>query len=74
MPNGEIKSLVRQIRPALQRTNLTEDQREQLIYDLVREVYDYVKFDVDGPDADTPERARIGRQLDDLLPPVRPHE
>ncbi|MCT2224655.1 MULTISPECIES: hypothetical protein [Micrococcales] len=70
MPDADIKEIVRSIRPALQRANLTEAQRAQLVYDLVHEVYDYVKFDVHGADVDAPERSRIGDVLNAALPPV----
>lgn len=70
MTDAEIKGIVRSIRPALQRANLTEEQRAQLVYDLVHEVYDHVKFDVHGPTVDAPERNRIGEILNAALPPV----
>lgn len=70
MTDAEIKGIVRSIRPALQRANLTEEERTQLVYDLVHEVYDYVKFDVYGPTVDAPERTRIGEVLNAALPPV----
>ncbi|WP_282848701.1 hypothetical protein [Microbacterium oxydans] len=70
MTDAEIKGIVRSIRPALQRANLTEEQRAQLVYDLVHEVYDHVKFDVYGPMVDAPERNRIGEVLNVALPPV----
>lgn len=54
MTDAEIKAIVRSIRPALQRANLDEEQRAQLVYDLVREVYEHVKFDVYGPTVDAP--------------------
>lgn len=70
MTDAEIKGIVRSIRPALQRANLTDEQRAQLVYDLVDEVYDHVKFDVYGASVDAPERTRIGEVLDAALPPV----
>ncbi len=68
MTDAEIKAIVRSIRPALQRANLDEEQRAQLVYDLVREVYEHVKFDVYGPTVDAPERGRIGEVLNVALP------
>ncbi|PKI89862.1 hypothetical protein CW368_11885 [Actinomycetales bacterium SN12] len=65
----EIKTILRSIRPVLQRANLDEEQRAHLVYDLVHEVYDYVKFDVYGPTVDAPERTRIGEML---TPPSHP--
>lgn len=63
--DAEIKAIVRSIRPALQRANLDEEQRAQLVYDLVREVYEHVKFDVYGPTVDAPERGRAERRIAD---------
>jgi hypothetical protein len=68
MTDAEIKEIVRSIRPALQRANLDEAQRAQLVYELVREVYEHVKFDVYGPTVDAPERGRIGEVLNVALP------
>jgi hypothetical protein len=70
MTDVEIEAIVRSIRPALQRANLDEQQRAQLVYDLVREVYDHVKFDIYGPTVDAPERSRLGDILDAALPSV----
>lgn len=70
MADTEITTIVSAIRPALQRANLAEEQRAQLVYDLVHEVYDHVKFGVYGPTVDAPERNRIGDVLDVALPPV----
>ena len=70
MTDADIKGIVRSIRPALQRANLTEEERAQLVYDLVHEVYDYVRFDVYGPTVDAPERDRLGEVLNVALPPV----
>lgn len=71
MADDEIKTIVRSIRPALQRANLTEEQRARFVYDLVHEVYDHVKFDVHGPTVDASERTRIAKVLDVALPPGR---
>ena len=50
-PN-ELIEVVAAVRPALQATPTTPAQRAQLVYDLVLEVYEHVKFDVHGADVD----------------------
>ncbi|WP_293787986.1 hypothetical protein [uncultured Aeromicrobium sp.] len=67
-----LENLVASIRPTLTSVSTTPAERAQLVYDLVREVYDHVKFDVHGADVDTDERSRLGDVLDAALPPVAP--
>ena len=45
-------------------------QVAQLVYDLVWEVYEHVKFDVHGADVDAAERNRLGDVLNAALPPT----
>jgi len=66
----QLQRLVASIRPTLQETPTTPAQRAQLVYDLVREVYDHVKFDVHGATVDAAERNRIGDVLHHALPPT----
>lgn len=66
----QLEDLVAAVRPALQAAPTTPAQRAQLVYDLVQEVYDHVKFDVHGADVDAAERNRIGHVLNEALPPT----
>lgn len=68
-PN-ELIEVVAAVRPALQATPTTPAQRAQLVYDLVWEVYEQVKFDVHGADVDAAERNRLGDVLNAALPPT----
>lgn len=68
-PN-ELLDIVATIRPALQSTTTTPAQRAQLVYDLVLEVYEHVKFDLYGTDVDAAERNRLGDVLNAALPPT----
>ncbi len=68
MTNTELKAAVDSLRPALQSATTTKQERAQFVCDLVREVYDHIKFDLHGPHADTEERARLGELLDAALP------
>lgn len=68
-PN-ELIEIVAAVRPALQATPTTPAQRAQLVYDLVWEVYEHVKFDVHGADVDAAERNRLGDILNAALPPT----
>ncbi|MBF4629591.1 hypothetical protein [Curtobacterium flaccumfaciens] len=63
-----ILPVVESVRPALQNTPTTEKEREQFVYDLLREVYDYGKFDENGPNADTAERTRLAAVINAALP------
>ncbi|MGO2933167.1 hypothetical protein [Microbacterium sp.] len=69
MTKPELKAVIRSVRPALQSVETTEEDRAQFLYDLVREVYDYVKFDVHGHTVDAPERAWIADVVGAALPP-----
>ncbi|WP_431030844.1 hypothetical protein [Plantibacter sp. RU18] len=69
-PNPQLEALIKSVRPALRDAQPNEAERSQFIYDLVREVYDYAKFDVSGPGADTDERAYLGGVVDAALPPL----
>lgn len=71
MSATDLEAIIRSIRPALQQANLNEEERAQFVYDLVREVYEFVKFDVYGPTVDADERSRLGEVLDAALPPTR---
>lgn len=71
-PHPKLDALVKTMRPTLQAERPTEAERAQFVYDLVREVYDYVKFDVAGPGADTDERTYLGAIVDAALPPLKP--
>jgi hypothetical protein len=68
MSDPQLRAVIRSVRPALAAAEATEDQREQFLYDLAREVYDYVKFDVYGPDIDAPELRRFALLVDAALP------
>ncbi|ONI65411.1 hypothetical protein ALI44B_00185 [Leifsonia sp. ALI-44-B] len=70
MIKKELHDVIRSVRPALIAADVTEGERAQFLYDLVREVHTHVKFDVYGPDIDAPERARIGAVADAALPPT----
>ena len=69
MRNAELQDVIRSVRPALNSSELTPADRAGFLYDLVREVYDHVKFDVYGTDVDASERAWVGDVLDAALPP-----
>lgn len=69
MIRPELTAVTRSVRSALQSVETTEEERAQFLYDLVREVYDHVKFDVHGPTVDASERAWIGSVVDAALPP-----
>lgn len=71
MTKPELTAVIRSVRPALQSVETTDQERAQFLYDLVREVYDHVKFDVYGPTDDTPERAWVGDVVNAALPPLR---
>ena len=71
MTNPHLADVVASVRPALQAAETTDEDRAQFAYDLVREVYEHVKFDVYGPDVDAAERNRLGDVLDAALPPTR---
>lgn len=64
----KLSALIKSVRHTLNSVETTEAERAEFLYDLVREVYEYIKFDVYGPDADTKERARIAEVLDAALP------
>jgi hypothetical protein len=70
MMDPNLKTVLDSIRPVLAAADATEEQREQFLYDLVREVYDYVKFDVYGPDDNSPERDRIGSIVGVAMPRI----
>ena len=70
MTNPKLRDLIELVRPTPQAVATTDAERAEFLYDLVREVYEHVKFDVYGPDADTEERTRIGQVLDAALPPT----
>ncbi|MGO2520131.1 MAG: hypothetical protein ACTH8F_08415 [Microbacterium sp.] len=65
----QLASVIASVRPALNNTETTEDERAQFAYDLLREVYDHVKFDVHRPLEDSDERVRIGEIVNVALPP-----
>lgn len=69
MTKPELTAVIRSVRPALQSVETTEKERAEFLYDLVREVYEHVKFDVYGPTVDAPERNRIGDVFGAALPP-----
>lgn len=66
----QLAAVVGSVRPALNSATTTEEQRARFAYDLLREIYDHVKFDVHGADIDAEERSRLGDVLDAALPPV----
>lgn len=70
MTSEALQAVVRSVRPALRSATTTEEEREQFVYDLVREVYDFVKLEVHGPDVDADERMRIGAVANAALPRV----
>lgn len=65
-----LQAVLASVRPALQAADTTPRDRAEFLYDLTREVYDHVKFDIHGANADTPERGRIGQIVDAALPPT----
>lgn len=65
----ELAQVVRSVRTALEAAETSERERAQFLYDLVREVYDHVKFDVGFPAAMSVERERLGAITDAALPP-----
>lgn len=70
LTNTHLTDVVAAVRPALQAAPTTPAERAQLAYDLLRELYEHVKFDVDGPDVDSEERSRLGEILNAALPPT----
>lgn len=66
--NSQLTAVIASVRPALNSAPTTEEERAQFVYDLVREVYDHVKFDLHAPTEDTDERAQLGNVLDAALP------
>lgn len=66
----QLASVIASVRPALNAQPTTEAERAQFLYNLVREVYDHVKFDLHGPTEDTEERTRFGSVVDAALPPL----
>lgn len=62
--------MIRSVRPALNSVETTEQERAQFIYDLAREVYDHVKFDIHRPTDDIPEREWLGNVVNVALPPI----
>lgn len=69
--NPHLAAALASIRPALNAQPTTEAERAQFLYDLVREVYDHVKFDLHAPSADTAERAQVGDVINAALPRAR---
>ncbi len=65
----QLNAVIRSVRPALNAQPTTEAERSRFLYDLVREVYDHVKFDLHDSTDDTDERARLAGVLDAALPP-----
>lgn len=70
MTKPELTAVIRSVRPALNSVETTEQERAQFIYDLTREVYAHVKYDIHRPTDDTPERERLGKVVDAALPPI----
>ncbi|WP_454112735.1 hypothetical protein [Microbacterium maritypicum] len=70
MTKPELTAVIRSVRPALNSVETTEQERAQFIYDLTREVYDHVKYDIHRPTDDSPERERLGKVVDAALPPI----
>ncbi|MGO1737247.1 MAG: hypothetical protein ACTHZ9_13140 [Leucobacter sp.] len=66
--NPRLAAALASIRPALNAQPTTEAERAQFLYDLTREVYDHVKFDLHMPTADTAERTRVGDVVNAALP------
>lgn len=66
----QLAAVVRSVRPALNSVATTEEERARFAYDLLRDLYDHVKFDVHGADVDADERSRLGDVLDAALPLV----
>lgn len=65
-----LESVIRSVRPALNDAQATAQERADFLYELVREVYNHVKFDVHDPTDDTDERMQIGDVLNAALPPI----
>ncbi|MGK9146056.1 hypothetical protein KXS11_00300 [Plantibacter flavus] len=59
----KLDALVNTTWPTMKAERPTEAERAQFVYDLLREVLDYVKYDLHGPDSDNPERDRLGRAV-----------
>lgn len=66
--NSRLAAALASIRPALSAQPTTEAERARFLYDLTREVYDHVKFDLHTPTSDTAERARVGDVVNAALP------
>lgn len=66
----KLRDVLDSIRPALEQAHTTEADRAQFLYDLIGEVYDYVKYDLHGPTITAPERSRIASIANAALPPA----
>lgn len=69
-PNPKLDALVKTMRPTLQAERPTEAERAKFVYDVLTEIYDYVKFDTSWAGTNTDERARLGAVVAAALPPA----
>lgn len=70
MAKQNLEALVGSVRQELNKAQPSQAERAKFVYDLVREVYDYAKYDVPGGQGDTSEREYLGKIVDAALPPL----